>query len=883
MKRRKIRMKSPPYYQRGDGGGGEYSRKRELTARSSGYNTDRNGNQTEKKYFGYRRLEELSDKEPSDIAFVMFNKSNGFVDLFKENKDPDWLFLLMKVTAKVCDAEFFECKRYILSEICRCSTFLDHLQSYVLSTPHETNKGRRENMALFFDNCLTACRSMEELFLRAAADRLTNLVVAINMALAGIKISYTDVAIDNDAGLTDKITGLLQRFAESKANNPELPNAEPSENFRTLPLYPTPMDLEFGRPFLRPNVTEGAYASVEHYLDVQFRLLREDFVGPLREATRCYRDRKKNNHGGDGRKRINNIRVYENVTFGEKVEFVRDKLGYLVSFNRNNRLKINWDISKRFMVGSLLIFTDDDFDKFFIGLVLARNRNYLENGQLIVELIDDEQQPTSSTSVFTMAESEVFFEPYKCAMQVLKSMKSDNFPMAKYIISANNTIDVPRYLKQQARDYYFGHKVAKFNVLNDSEWPSHDKFGLDEMQYKAFRAALTNEFTVIQGPPGTGKTFIGWKIVETIINSLYQFHDYNCLTFQNPIVVVCYTNHALDQFLEGILAFTDSIVRIGGQTKSNIIENFTLQNVTRNYRKSFNVFGTIKTKYKAVKETMHEITYLKKCKEYISENAGILELSLLKNGMPEKYHGFFNDPIKYIHWLFYDFNFFDFDPVTYIQNEEFVNQIFHSEKLLEVKICNETEDETETYLQYETEDLDTVVEHEDIVVYSFTLSGINNHIEEIKHSKINKMNKSLPNKKCFTFNYFNNMNRIHHYFGAMLKLANNVTELPKIPENLFGLTMKDRWLLYFHWVNVTQCMFDEKIQRHEKHYVTLHKQYLELKEMEYIDVLSKKHVVAMTTTGAAKHRVLLEGLQSPIGKYNFFYIFGSLINFNFYF
>lgn len=65
-------------------------------------------------------------------------------------------------------------------------------------------------------------------------------------------------------------------------------------------------------------------------------------------------------------------------------------------------------------------------------------------------------------------------------------------------------------------------------------------------------------------------------------------------------------------------------------------------------------------------------------------------------------------------------------------------------------------------------------------------------------------------------------------------------------------------------------MFDEKIQKHERYYVILHKQYLELKEMENIEILKRKDVVAMTTSRAAKNRILLEGLQSPIGKYIFF-------------
>ena len=40
------------------------------------------------------------------------------------------------------------------------------------------------------------------------------------------------------------------------------------------------------RPYLRPIKAEGCYDDLSHYLDVQFRLLKEDLVYPLREGIR---------------------------------------------------------------------------------------------------------------------------------------------------------------------------------------------------------------------------------------------------------------------------------------------------------------------------------------------------------------------------------------------------------------------------------------------------------------------------------------------------------------------------------------------------------------------------------------------------------------------
>jgi len=54
--------------------------------------------------------------------------------------------------------------------------------------------------------------------------------------------------------------------------------------------------------------------------------------------------------------------------------------------------------------------------------------------------------------------------------------------------------------------------------------------------------------------------------------------------YRHPILVVCYTNHALDQFLEAIvlileemgLAPNEHLIRIGGQSKSEVMQNLLL-------------------------------------------------------------------------------------------------------------------------------------------------------------------------------------------------------------------------------------------------------------------------------------------------------------------
>jgi len=43
------------------------------------------------------------------------------------------------------------------------------------------------------------------------------------------------------------------------------------------------------------------------------------------------------------------------------------------------------------------------------------------------------------------------------------------------------------------------------------------------------------------------------------------------------MLVICYTNHALDQFLEGLLPVTDNLLRVGSQSKNEKLQNYNLR------------------------------------------------------------------------------------------------------------------------------------------------------------------------------------------------------------------------------------------------------------------------------------------------------------------
>ncbi|CAI5945837.1 unnamed protein product [Closterium sp. NIES-65] len=113
---------------------------------------------------------------------------------------------------------------------------------------------------------------------------------------------------------------------------------------------------------------------------------------------------------------------------------------------------------------------------------------------------------------------------------------------------------------------------------------------LDEPQSVALRAALTQEFALLQGPPGTGKTFVGIKLVEILLSNPLKSSSAGhfargreLASSAGPILCVCFTNHALDQFLEGLIASgIKNVVRVGGRSKSEVLQEYNLLNIIRN-------------------------------------------------------------------------------------------------------------------------------------------------------------------------------------------------------------------------------------------------------------------------------------------------------------
>ena len=148
----------------------------------------------------------------------------------------------------------------------------------------------------------------------------------------------------------------------------------PPKDFRELSVIPTQEDILTGeRPFLRRNKIDGSYHDAEHYLDVQFRLLREDFVRPLREGIAQLLERIGSTRIGA----LQDIRVYKDVRFLYPL-CTSNGLHYKVQFDNTKLRHIRWENSKRLIFGSLMCLTKDNFESFVFATVANRDLKELK-------------------------------------------------------------------------------------------------------------------------------------------------------------------------------------------------------------------------------------------------------------------------------------------------------------------------------------------------------------------------------------------------------------------------------------------------------------------------------------------------------------------------
>ncbi|TMW58314.1 hypothetical protein Poli38472_011902 [Pythium oligandrum] len=354
----------------------------------------------------------------------------------------------------------------------------------------------------------------------------------------------------------------------------------------------------------------------ERWIDTHFRLFREDMCQILRESLQDLAGRFENS------KRFNVGRVK-----GEKVDFSLYQIsqyglvmlhtgsdvkgGYKLrqglcvdlefplstlgtKFKERDRAQF-WDRSGRLRRDSMVAvvsYASGSLEVVFSKVVVREIANLVKDPAKI------SVQPYSSAdlkvvrtwqqvgaSIFLVELNKLFFDSYEPVLKALQEVSAFDIPfldhLAPVVPMQGGRMDVPQYclqpgfrfdlspcLKGNRRvhlepDDVQSRALCVQNLVREST--------LEKDQAEAVVGALCSQVACIQGLPGSGKSFIGNLITQVILKANVT-----------PILVVCYTNHALDQFLCHLLdSGINKIVRIGGQSKEPRLEPYNLSKLEK--------------------------------------------------------------------------------------------------------------------------------------------------------------------------------------------------------------------------------------------------------------------------------------------------------------
>ena len=329
----------------------------------------------------------------------------------------------------------------------------------------------------------------------------------------------------------------------------------------------------------------------ESYLEANFNLLQEDFMAEIRGELAKAKGEK------FSPKTLPSFRDYGKITVADDWTLNQGKIEYILKFDSEKFVQVDWEVSKRLLVGSMVILLDENSCSQVVFTTVSR-RDSLKLGQVTLAPWSpkDAHKLTVSKVDFIMLEPYVYFEAYRPVLSALQTIKS--VPLKSHIIDGSGTPSLPPYLESRTNisiealkgkklkskplpsslDLYKqlmanerGQPPLKTVLFEEFEGYSKvDRLNVSPAQLKAVQMALTQSVALIQGPPGTGKSYVGKIILQLLLENQFD---------SNPVLIICHTNHALDSFLESMLESTSKVVRVGGRSSSEKLGSHNLQSI----------------------------------------------------------------------------------------------------------------------------------------------------------------------------------------------------------------------------------------------------------------------------------------------------------------
>ncbi|KAJ3402417.1 hypothetical protein HDU80_005089, partial [Chytriomyces hyalinus] len=372
----------------------------------------------------------------------------------------------------------------------------------------------------------------------------------------------------------------------------------------------------------------------DRLLDTHFRLLREDLVRPVRSNIMGFIGyilsdqanqkgiRVRNNRVAgvlnpnfeNGRPMQLDVSYYENANIDGFEVVNQQGLCANVTFTRPQFMKGQskkeqkdyWQRSGRLGYGMLvaLIFQTSNVpstDSFLIifGIIATKNADKLAAGpgepcmvtiKIPLKFLTPDVLLTlqsSETNGYLIETNNIMFEGYRPILAALQKLNPAMLPFKELIAPASDPprsphsqeMIVPPSMYATVPNFFMnlshlckkpGSAVIRLHPESETSIKNairalNAHSTLDEGQSRALVSVLSRQVGCIQGPPGTGKSYVGVKIVQTLLQNKAK------TTPRNPILVICFTNHALDQFITDLMDMgVKKIVRLGSTSNERV-------------------------------------------------------------------------------------------------------------------------------------------------------------------------------------------------------------------------------------------------------------------------------------------------------------------------
>ena len=376
-----------------------------------------------------------------------------------------------------------------------------------------------------------------------------------------------------------------------------------------IKILPTTEEIQSSRSEYLPSSDPKKHhvPGLAGLLDRQFRLLREDTVGQLRDAVQmeCKRlDKPRNTQPPPQRhkKGVRNI-VYHNVALLRLEVDRRKGLQVVAEFDQPAALAKKkakerehwWTNSKHLQIDSFVCLVSSTGRAVFFTVCdpaptpppkrkdgeedvpptghwrafderpnLFRHADRatvmlgpVEDNSEDITWINSHLGKTSKLRQSLVEFPGILLPSFRPTLQALQKMsRTLDLPFSQFIApdiqyAGHVDIHAPAYSRKRGFTFNLETLTGGEPLRLEPGKPFDDtilreKSTLDDAQRLSTINALRSCLALIQGPPGTGKSYTGVAIIKALLKNRKAAN-------LGPIICVCYTNHALDQLLEHLV------------------------------------------------------------------------------------------------------------------------------------------------------------------------------------------------------------------------------------------------------------------------------------------------------------------------------------------